>query len=125
MKNWIWAEEASKISSKKWQEIIDATKKFTQIRARGFRKDLYFAENYLSLIRIFKKNIAVMCFQNCKSAKYIYIQAMQIHNIRREFIVYKHCIRHKKTGGKIFFKDIKPDMNPKIEFKGSNTWTTI
>ncbi len=125
MKNWIWTEEASKISSKKWQEIIDATKKFTQIRAGGFRKDLYFAENYLSLIRILKKNIAVMCFQNCKRAKDIYIQAMEILNIRREFIVYKHCIRHKKTGGKIFFKDIKPDMNPKIEFKGSNTWTTI
>lgn len=86
-------------------------------------RNLLSAVSFLELIRIVKKNIAVMCWQNCKSAKDIYIQAMEITNIRREFIVYKQCIRHKKTGGKIFFKDIKLDMNPKIEFKGSNTWT--
>lgn len=86
-------------------------------------RDSSLARYNLEWIRIFKKNIAVMCWLDHKRAKEIYIQAMQIQNIRREFIVYKHCIRHKKTGGKIFFKNIKPNMNTKIEFKGSNTWT--
>jgi len=105
----------------------DLTKKLWErcfgYQARSSKKGMFSARCNLELIRVVKKNIAVMCFRNCKSAKEIYIQAMQIHNIRREFIVYKQCIRHKKTGGKIFFKDIKPNMNPKFEFKGSNTWT--
>jgi hypothetical protein len=123
MKNWVWTEEATKIGRKKWQGIIDSTKRFTQMWVKRSGKDLYCAARYLSIIRILKKNIAVMCWQDHKRAKETYMQAMGMLNVRREFIVYKHCIRHKKTGGKIFFKIVKPKMNTKIEFKGSKTWT--
>jgi hypothetical protein len=128
MKNVVWTEESSKINSKTWQEIIDITEKITCQEIidtmanlshipNKRTKSVFCAISCLGEIYRFKKNIKVMCWQDYQKNKELFILAMKILKVRREFIIYKYCIRNKTTGGKIFFKIINNGNCAKFEFK--------